>query len=418
MITAVLTSDNHLGANYARFRPERLEGRRKRLREAFASVVGEAIARKVNLFLHAGDLFDRPEPRNDERRFVASQLRRLQEAQIPVIAIAGNHDCPRSYGYGGGVVPQEEADILGAITLIRANDALHSVDLNIQGQRIRVWGMSTDFNRPTDVCPLEGLELKREDPDILQLVLLHYGVEGWIMPTESEPVLSRANLDRLEADAICVGHLHQRFQTKTINGALLVNPGSTERIDFGEEGHRCSFTLLRCGAGNTIAEEIPLTMQPMRTLEINLELPVTEQGMEQVESATTVEGSHAKAQGLMAEYRDKLRAASHSDQLLRVRLVGRMPRNVFHQMDFPELQKVGIQSNFHCQFDTEKMVIYDPDSELPLGYGVSFDVAQELANIANGLIGNHQDNPNETALYRLAYEKVRERYDLVTKGAR
>lgn len=81
MTTAVLTSDNHLGAYYAHFRPDPLELRRRALQRGFQQVVDAAIERRVDLFLHAGDLFDRPDPRNAERHFVARQVRRLQEAK-------------------------------------------------------------------------------------------------------------------------------------------------------------------------------------------------------------------------------------------------------------------------------------------------------------------------------------------------
>lgn len=81
MTTAVLTSDNHLGAYYAHFRPDPRELRRRALQSGFQQVVDAAIERRVDLFLHAGDLFDRPDPRNAERHFVARQVRRLQEAK-------------------------------------------------------------------------------------------------------------------------------------------------------------------------------------------------------------------------------------------------------------------------------------------------------------------------------------------------
>src|SRR5690349_18199122 len=105
MIKAVVTSDNHLGAYWARFRPEKLEARRRALQNNFARVVEYAIENCADLFLHAGDWFDRPDPRNAERLFVAKQVQRLRDAGIPIYAIAGNHDSPRSLGYDGGISP-------------------------------------------------------------------------------------------------------------------------------------------------------------------------------------------------------------------------------------------------------------------------------------------------------------------------
>src|SRR5690349_15524190 len=139
MITAVLTSDNHLGAYYARFRPDRLEVRRQMLQRGFEQVVDAAIGRRADLFLHAGDLFDRPDPRNAERYFVARQIRRLQEAAIPVFAIAGNHDSPRSYGYDGGTLPQAEMEALGGICLFGDRSKLQRQELVVREQRICVW---------------------------------------------------------------------------------------------------------------------------------------------------------------------------------------------------------------------------------------------------------------------------------------
>src|SRR5205814_2281763 len=135
-------------------RPDRLEQRRRALQDGFQRVVDAAILRHADLFLHAGDLFDRPDPRNAERYFVAKQARRLQEADIPFFAIAGNHDSPRSLGYDGGTLPQEEMDALGAFQLFRNSETLEPKPLEKNGQRVCIWGMSSNFNRPDDVCPL------------------------------------------------------------------------------------------------------------------------------------------------------------------------------------------------------------------------------------------------------------------------
>ncbi len=413
MITAILTSDNHLGANYAKFRPDRLELRRKRLRQAFEQVVDAAIERKADLFLHAGDLFDRPDPRNDERRFVASQLRRLREASIPVFAIAGNHDSPRSYGYGGGVVPQEEADVLGGLRLFRDTAILQSEEVISRGQRVCIWGMSTDFNRPADVCPLEGMTLERADPAALQIVLLHYGVQGWMQTfgdENNEPLLFRCNLERLPVDAICVGHLHRRMQTTLENGALLINPGSTEHMDFGEESLECGFSLLRIERNRTEVEHIRIPTQRMQTLEFTL--PSDLRDVLKVEQESEV------AAQLMALYQAEISAASHTDQLLRVRFSGQIPRNLFHALDLMELQRLGSAANFHCQVETDRITVFDPDSDLPLGYGVSFDVAEELQNIANGQRGQYNGNPLQQELYDLATNQIMSAFDRLTKGAR
>lgn len=411
MITAVLTSDNHLGANYAKFRPDRLEQRRLRLQQAFKAVVDAAIARKVDIFLQAGDLFDRPDPRNMERLFVAGQLARLREAGIPVFAIAGNHDSPRGTGYGGGIVPQEEADMLGGLRLFRSTSQFDHAEIDIRGERIRISGMSTDFNLPAGECPLQGVELRRPAPGTAQIVLLHYGVHGW-MPEfgdeHQEPILSLPGLERLEADAICVGHLHQRLEKQLDNRGLLLNPGSTERMNFGEEGLQCGYSLLTVDKGTVSSTHVSLQTQRMHTLKIELPTNLAEQ----VRLGTNI----GVAEALTADYRQQVRDISAHDQLLRVHISGQMPRDIFREFDLMELQRLGSEANFHCQIETERITVFDPDNHLPVGYGVSFDVAQELESNAKALSEQHNGDAARQETYALALQQVMATFDRLTRG--
>jgi DNA repair exonuclease SbcCD nuclease subunit len=401
MITAVLTSDNHLGAYYARFRPDRLEQRRRALQRGFEAVVDAAVERRVDLFLHAGDLFDRPDPRNAERCFVARQVRRLQDAGIPVFAIAGNHDSPRSYGYDGGTLPQEEMAALDAIHLFGDRAQLQCEQIVVRGQPVCVWGMSCDVNRSVDSCPLEECVDQHERGGDLDLVLLHYGVEGWAQPFADEPCPTRENLDRLGADAICVGHLHARNEARLANGALLVNPGATEHIHFGEEHLDCGFWVLRCEPHRAVAEYVRLNSQPMRTLDLDV-----------------TDVSESDAEGLLPLLLERVQEAANPDQLLRIRVRGRLNRSRFHGLDLAGLQTRGSELNFHCQLDTEGLVLYDELSDLPLGYGVSFDAGEELGNIAAAFVARFGDSPEEQAICRAAAERIAADYARLTGGAR
>ena len=403
MITAIVTSDNHLGAYYARFRPERLGQRRRQLQEGFRRVVDAALERRVDLFLHAGDLFDRPDPRNAERHFVASQFKRLQEAGIPVFAIAGNHDSPRSFGYDGGVLPQEEMHVLDAIHLFKSTDTFGVHTLTIGGQKVAVRGMSSDFNRPDNSCPLEGLEAQPRAGDI-DLMLLHYSVEGWGPPFAQEPCLLLANLTKLETDAICVGHLHRRNETRLPQGSVLLNPGATEHINFGEESLPCGCWLLHCQPGQVQTEYVPLPTQPMRTLEMDVtDLP------------PAAEDSNDP---LMETLLARIVEASLSEQLLRVRLTGRLPRTRFQGLDLSRLLTQGSAGNFHCQLETDHLTVFDPMSEMPIGFGVSFDAGEELQNIARAVAAQFADNETENEICCLAARRLEAAYQRLTGGAR
>ena len=414
MIKAIVTSDNHLGVYYARLRPERLEQRRKRLQKAFAHVVDAAIAQNADLFLHAGDFFDRPDPRNADRLFVARQVRRLQDAGIIVCAIAGNHDSPRSLGYDGGILPHEEMDALGAIRLFRATASFDEAIFSIRGQRVRVRGMSSDFNRPAASCPLQELvsqqltsqeinaqEIKSEndeDGSAIELVLLHYGVEGWAREDTQEPCLSLENLDKLGADAICVGHLHARNQQRLPGGALLLNPGATEHINFGEEKLECGFWMLSCYPEGVKSERVApeyvmSAPQPMQT--IRIELPDVLEAAETTEEAAVPEMEEAPAAitPIMRLLLERVEAAARPDQLLRVRLAGRIPRARYQEIDLNLLQTRGLSANFHCQIDTDLLIPYDEFGDASFGYGVSFEVETELQNTVREMSAMIGDDP-------------------------
>ena len=60
--------------------------------EAFDSIVNIAIEEAVDVFLIAGDLFDRPQVEPPHLRQALGILRKLKDAGIQVIAIEGNHD--------------------------------------------------------------------------------------------------------------------------------------------------------------------------------------------------------------------------------------------------------------------------------------------------------------------------------------
>ena len=61
-------------------------------RRAFVNLVDKAIRLKVDLLLLAGDLYDGDWPDYNTGLFFTTQMTRLNQAGIPVVAICGNHD--------------------------------------------------------------------------------------------------------------------------------------------------------------------------------------------------------------------------------------------------------------------------------------------------------------------------------------
>ncbi|MFT4313397.1 MAG: DNA repair exonuclease, partial [Candidatus Woesearchaeota archaeon] len=78
-------ADCHLGS----WRDEKL---RQVSQDSFEYVISQALSRKVDFVIIAGDLFNTALPSIDILKFAVTQLQKLKDAQIPVYAIAGSHD--------------------------------------------------------------------------------------------------------------------------------------------------------------------------------------------------------------------------------------------------------------------------------------------------------------------------------------
>ena len=61
-------------------------------------VIGLAIREKVDLVLFAGDAYKNCDPSPTHQRELACQIRRLQQAAIPLVIVVGNHDTPTAFG--------------------------------------------------------------------------------------------------------------------------------------------------------------------------------------------------------------------------------------------------------------------------------------------------------------------------------
>lgn len=91
------TADSHLGfSRYTKLSPTtNINQREQDTNDAFERVVDRVVAVRPNLFIHAGDLFDKPRPSNQAIAFALEQFRRVSDAKVPTVLIAGNHDTPR-----------------------------------------------------------------------------------------------------------------------------------------------------------------------------------------------------------------------------------------------------------------------------------------------------------------------------------
>lgn len=116
-------SDCHLGFRQGyRSTEHGLNQREADVARAFRATVDGILAQKVDMVCIAGDLFHTVRPTNAAITFAFRQLRRLRDAGLPVVLVAGNHDCPKTAESGSILHLLSELGIDLAIDEVRQFD--------------------------------------------------------------------------------------------------------------------------------------------------------------------------------------------------------------------------------------------------------------------------------------------------------
>jgi DNA repair exonuclease SbcCD nuclease subunit len=274
IVRVILTADNHLSAYSPKLSPTKLAERRRRLAMAFEQTVDTAINRRAHLFIQAGDLFDRVDPRNQERDLVAGQLLRLQSAGIETFAVSGNHDTPRQKTEQGGYAPQSIYHLFGGMHYFSSSARLEPVQIERAGIRLAIAGLSYPPGIAPGADPLDSVEIV--DPESilphadLGILILHAAIGGHAFPGEMETFVRQSSLARFNNfRVVLAGHVHayDRFH---IGEQVVVVCGATERMEFGHGEDTVGFVyleLIRDGLRN--AEHVPITPQPRHVVRIH-----------------------------------------------------------------------------------------------------------------------------------------------------
>lgn len=226
----VHVADIHLGRR-------RLDGRLpdKDFADAFAFVASKAIAEKADVFLIAGDLFDRPQVEPPHLRQAQQVLVKVKQAGIPVIAIEGNHDKASILSDAPTWLQYLAEDEL----LILLRTPFDSTGpLLTQWENPQKGGSWIDRNGVRFVgtgyygaaTPHKAREIaSRLEADRTHILLLHAGPEYFVREGGG---FSAADLEVLRSRVcyLALGHIHQPMT----HGDWACNPGSPENCDLRE----------------------------------------------------------------------------------------------------------------------------------------------------------------------------------------
>lgn len=355
------TADNHLSRYYPRLPPSRLEERRARLRAGFEAAVTYAIEQRASLFLQAGDLFDSPSPTNADVDFVAQCLQRLHAAGVPVCAVGGNHDTPSGRNVQGGVAPLAPLASLDGLSFFGSPE-LESRAYSLDGLTVCVGG-ATPTPGPAAIDPLEALHSPAGDE--VDIFLTHGAIKGHSFPGAREPVLQLETAARLPNLKLAVaGHIH-KHSVERAGGALLVAPGATEWLTFGETGAQPGFVTLRYdGERITDFQHVSVEPQPRVQLEVDLE---------------TVDGDPYEA------ILQVVAGSSSVNTLMKLVLRGAVTREQYVTLRLRELQERGAALCFAFDLDATGLYLRE-EFAVQAARGVRVSQEAEIDGVAAELI--------------------------------
>jgi len=119
-----------------------------------------------------------------------------------------------------------------------------------------------------DEDPLKDVKLPKVGD--VNIMLLHYPISGFKGYYANEPKVQPGSIPA-DLQLVAAGHLHS-YQREKIGDVEVVYPGSTERVDFSEEGEEKGFVWLELDKSGVVSEEFIKThAREMKTLEYKVE---------------------------------------------------------------------------------------------------------------------------------------------------
>lgn len=253
-------SDLHLGIEtYGHIDPA--TGLHTRIQDFVHSlefVVDLAITQKVDLVLFTGDAYKNCDPNPTHQRELACQIRRLQQAAIPLVIVVGNHDTPTAFGKATSV------DIFTALglenTWVMRRPELLEIEtrhgsVQIAGlpwptrHLLRTYEAYKDLPQAAinekiiEICQTQidafARQIKPQRPAILMAHIT--AAEAALSGSErtaiigQDPSLLTSTLANPAFSYVALGHVHKHQNLNPDVSPPVVYAGSIERITFGEE---------------------------------------------------------------------------------------------------------------------------------------------------------------------------------------
>lgn len=252
MVRVAHISDSHLGS--AVFQ---LAERKKDARACLKKAVDMALRKSPDILVHTGDLFDRPDPSNEDLSFVMELFRDIGD-DVCKIVVQGNHDIP--YGYRRQLSPILSIENAGLVRSTTTEDHA-SFTVDCDGEKVDINLIS--WTRPRRIRHL--LTKQAGYSSNIKLLFAHD------LPVDKQEIPA-------SFDYIGIGHSHNFLLDEEYD---IGRPGSTAIIDWKKEqgAHKKLIVAEITKEGNEYFTE---TLNDVRDFKFITGLDVTGMGPEEI----------------------------------------------------------------------------------------------------------------------------------------
>lgn len=231
---------------------------------AWLSAVQHAIDIGAGAVVLAGDIIDREEDLLEAYYVVERGALRLQDAGIPLIAVAGNHDAT--------LLPRLAQNVKG-VQLLGADATWDTTLLEVGSHRVELLGWSfpsTHYEKnPLSDPALRALLEAPGDPTSprprARLMVIHGDLD---VANSLYAPMTRDELQALPIDAAFLGHIHKPDSLHESRPVGYL--GSLVGLNAGETGAHGPVEVRIAPSGAVIAQRIPMAPVRWETLEVDV----------------------------------------------------------------------------------------------------------------------------------------------------
>lgn len=217
------TADVHLGCvQYG------LMERFRDYARAFKQIVDYTLSVKADFMLISGDLFHHRSINSPTYVQIYRLLSPLRDAEIPVLAIEGNHDLAfekDKYSWLSALEAQ------GLLTLLNPTEQGMLAHRVIEAdETVRVFGTRWLGSSITRSIPQIAQEIASEKGADYTVLMMHCGLEGASVKANGEVSMTAVMQLKGMVDYLALGHYHIPFE----RDGWIYNPGSPEMVSLGD----------------------------------------------------------------------------------------------------------------------------------------------------------------------------------------